>query len=66
MDREFVIQIEEKAKEHIRKHKLSGNIASVNKIEQILEELKYHPYTGAGQPEKLKYDLAGYWSRRIN
>jgi toxin YoeB len=24
------------------------------------------PYTGIGKPEPLKYELAGYWSRRIN
>jgi len=28
--------------------------------------LKEHPRTGTGQPELLKYDLAGYYSRRIN
>lgn len=25
-----------------------------------------HPYTGLGKPEALKYELSGYWSRRIN
>ena len=25
-----------------------------------------HPYTGIGKPEKLKYELSGKWSRRIN
>lgn len=25
-----------------------------------------HPYIGIGKPEALKYELAGYWSRRIN
>lgn len=24
------------------------------------------PFKGIGQPEALKYDLSGYWSRRIN
>ena len=33
---------------------------------KFLEELKETPYTGAGNPEQLKYDLGGYWSRRIN
>ena len=31
-----------------------------------MEELKSHPYSGTGKPEELKYDLQGYWSRRIN
>lgn len=24
------------------------------------------PETGTGKPERLKYDLSAYWSRRIN
>jgi toxin YoeB len=36
------------------------------KIQKILSELEEHPYTGEGQPEALKYDLTGFWSRRIN
>jgi toxin YoeB len=29
-------------------------------------ELYEHPETGIGNPEKLKYDLTGFWSRQIN
>ena len=36
------------------------------KIKTILNELKEHPYTGTGQPEQLKHELSGFWSRRIN
>ncbi|WP_221199410.1 type II toxin-antitoxin system YoeB family toxin [Mucilaginibacter gotjawali] len=25
-----------------------------------------HPEIGIGQPEQLKFDLAGFWSRHIN
>ncbi len=32
----------------------------------ILNELKEHPYTGEVQPEELKFELKGLWSRRIN
>lgn len=35
------------------------------KILSLLEDIKTHPYHGIGKPEPLKYDLAGYWSRRI-
>jgi len=28
--------------------------------------LEEHPETGIGQPEQLKHNLSGYWSRRIN
>lgn len=32
----------------------------------MLDELLIDPYTGTGQPEQLKHDLQGLWSRRIN
>lgn len=44
----------------------SGNKALLKKIFSLFEELKQHPYSGIGKPEKLKYDLSGKWSRRIN
>ena len=25
-----------------------------------------NPFTGIGKPEPLKYDLSGFWSRRID
>jgi toxin YoeB len=33
---------------------------------KLIEETRRTPYEGAGQPEQLKHDLAGCWSRRIN
>jgi len=44
----------------------SGDRASIKKVEQIIAELYNHPETGTGKPERLKFDLTGYWSRRIN
>jgi toxin YoeB len=32
----------------------------------IISEWYEHPETGVGKPEQLKFDYAGYWSRRIN
>lgn len=46
--------------------KKSGNKAAINKIQQIFKELSNTPYEGTGNPEALKYELSGYWSRRIN
>ncbi|MEO3407807.1 Txe/YoeB family addiction module toxin [Mucilaginibacter sp. CAU 1740] len=54
------------AESHIRQHVKSGDKASIKKIEKILIELTETPYTGIGQPEALKYELTGFWSRRIN
>lgn len=54
------------AQKHIAKHFKSGNKASIKKIEQILVELSKTPYDGIGNPEALKYELTGYWARRLN
>ena len=62
----FVVYLTQKAKDDNAKHKKSGNKSAEIKIKKILEELKNDPYTGTGQPERLKHELGGYWSRRIN
>lgn len=36
------------------------------KIFKLIQEIQRTPYEGTGQPEALKYELAGCWSRRIN
>jgi len=38
----------------------------VKKINRLIKEIQRHPFEGTGKPEILKYDLAGYWSRRID
>lgn len=53
----------EKDREYWKK---SGNKAIMNKITALLKDIAEHPYIGIGKPEPLKYELAGYWSRRIN
>jgi len=50
----------------IEKHKKSGDKAVLKKIEKLLNELIEHPATGTGQPEMLKHELSGLYSRRIN
>lgn len=62
----FRIKIEELAEIHIKKHLKSGNKALLNKLEKILIELQETPYTGIGNPEPLKHDLLGFWSRRLS
>lgn len=37
----------------------------VQKIKDLLNEIKKTPFLGTGKPEPLRYDLKGYWSRRI-
>jgi toxin YoeB len=62
----YIVKFEDKALQDIRKITKSGNKSDKNKLENILEELKSHPFIGSGQPEQLKHKLSGYWSRRIN
>ncbi|MEA3317281.1 MAG: Txe/YoeB family addiction module toxin [Bacteroidota bacterium] len=37
----------------------------VKKINRLIKDIKRNPFYGRGKPEALKYDLTGYWSRRI-
>ena len=36
------------------------------RISRLLEDICEHPFWGIGKPERLKFDLTGLWSRRIN
>ena len=38
----------------------------VARVKKLLSNIMETPYTGIGKPEALKYDLQGYWSRRID
>jgi toxin YoeB len=38
----------------------------LRKINELIKDIQRTPYEGIGKPEPLKYDLAGYWSRRID
>ena len=62
----YVLEFSETALEDIEKHKKSGDKPVLKKIQRLLNELMEHPTTGTGQPEKLKNNLAGLYSRRIN
>ncbi|MGV3601663.1 MAG: Txe/YoeB family addiction module toxin [Dyadobacter fermentans] len=62
----YQLAFTDKALEGIEKLKKAGNKPVLIKLRKLLDELTEHPYTGTGQPEQLKYDMAGFWSRRIN
>ncbi len=38
----------------------------LKKINGLIKDIERTPYKGLGKPEALKYDLTGYWSRRID
>ena len=63
---EYTIQLTHKAEEQLQEWSKSGEDKSEKKIGELFEELRDHPEDGTGQTERLKGDLTGYWSRRID
>jgi len=39
---------------------------TLQKINILIKDIQKNPFEGKGKPEPLKYDLAGFWSRRID
>ncbi|HAK47338.1 MAG TPA: Txe/YoeB family addiction module toxin [Spirochaeta sp.] len=37
----------------------------LKRVNNLIKEISINPYEGAGKPEKLKHNYAGYFSRRI-
>lgn len=38
----------------------------LKRINQLIKDIDRNGYEGLGKPEPLKYELQGYWSRRID
>ncbi len=62
----FEIELTQEAEDDIEKHKRSGDKTVLLKIDKLFNELRTHPTTGTGKPEKLKHYKTAIWSRRIN
>lgn len=62
----YKIIIKPTAIKDLERHKKIGKKSDLKKISSILSDLENHPFIGVGKPESLKYDLHGFWSRRIN
>ena len=39
---------------------------TLKRINDLVKDIKRHPFEGLGSPEPLKHNWTGYWSRRIN
>lgn len=39
---------------------------TLKRINLLLREIKRNPFVGIGDPEPLKHQWSGYWSRRID
>ncbi len=62
----YKLEFSKTALEDIEKHKKVGDKSILKKLQKLLTELMEHPTTGTGQPEMLKHNLKGLYSRRIN
>jgi len=54
------------AQEDVEYWKKSGNKQVEQKITNLIKAIVESPFTGIGNPETLKHELVGKWSRRIN
>ncbi|MCL2327888.1 MAG: Txe/YoeB family addiction module toxin [Bacteroidetes bacterium] len=55
----------EEAQEDKEKIKKSYPKSVQKKLEKLIKEMSETPYEGTGKPEALKYELTGFWSRRL-
>ena len=39
---------------------------TLKRINSLIKAIKREPFKGIGEPEPLKHNWSGYWSRRIN
>lgn len=59
-----VIFMKEGWEDYLYWQKTDKNV--LKKLNALIKESFKSPHAGAGKPEPLKYDLAGWWSRRID
>ena len=38
----------------------------LKRINNLIQDIKRHPFEGIGKPEPLRHNLSGLWSRRID
>lgn len=61
----FRIEFSDTAIEDYNYWKKTNNAKIIAKIKALLQNIIDTPFAGIGKPEALKYELQGYWSRRI-
>lgn len=42
------------------------NKQMLKRINTLIKDIQRTPFEGLGKPEPLKFNLSGFWSRRIN
>lgn len=38
----------------------------LKRVNALIKDIKRHPFEGIGNPEPLRHNWSGYWSRRMN
>ena len=61
----FRVEFTDTAMEDYQYWKKTNNDKIIAKIKSLLHNIVETPFKGIGKPEALKYNLKGYWSRRI-
>jgi toxin YoeB len=44
---------------------LTEDTSMVKRINELIRDIQITPFEGKGNPEPLKFDLAGFWPRKI-
>ena len=47
-------------------YRQTQNKKTLKKINDLIKDIVRSPFTGIGNPEPLKHNLSGLWSRRID
>ena len=61
----YEIEYSDRFFEDIQAHKKAGQKSVLEKINQLIDELREHPFAGTGNPKPMKYNKKGQWSGRI-
>ena len=62
----YEIAYTKEAGKAIEKLRKSGSIQLREKLNDLLNEMREHPETGTGRPERLRYYTKPTWSRRLS
>ncbi|MBC8147968.1 MAG: Txe/YoeB family addiction module toxin [Bacteroidetes bacterium] len=60
------IELTKEALKDLKYWRKIGNVQIQKRISALFDDIKKHPHHGIGNPEALKHELSGFWSRRIN
>ena len=44
----------------------AGDKKNLKRINTLIKDILRHPFEGIGDPEPLRHNWSGYWSRRID